>query len=237
MQNKISYVKGEQKRIAEMVTGKFRNYYLTGGTALSFYFGHRFSEDLDFFTQKYKKEDPDRIMGFVSKETGFSFRLEAEQDDPKLVPMKVYYLELKKECILKIDFVQDFRENIKGIKNGMHSLEDIYFRKMATAIGMEKKKDAVGRVIAAGRQTAKDLFDVYYLSSHYKPAADFFLEYFSITKAESFIVWYRTFNRLELKMDLLDLVPGIDTNKVLRHLDDEILKRLPDKLMLRGDKR
>ncbi len=237
MQNKISYVKGEQKRIAKMITGKFKNYYLTGGTALSFYFSHRFSEDLDFFTQKYKKEDSDRIMGFVLKETGFSFRLEAEQDDPELVPMKVYYLELKRKCVLKIDFVQDFRENIKGIKNGIHSLEDIYFRKMVASIGMEKREDAVGRVIAAGRQTAKDLFDVYYLSSHYKPAADFFLEYFSITKAESFIAWYKTFNRMELKMDLLDLVPGIDTNKVLRYLDDEILKRLPDKLMLRGDKR
>ena len=237
MQNKILYIKGEQKRIAKMVTGRFRNYYLTGGTALSFYFGHRFSEDLDFFTQKYKKEDPDRIMGFVSKETGFSSRLEAEQDKPGLVPMKVYYLELKRECVLKIDFIQDFRENIKRIKNGMHSLEDIYFRKIVTAMGMEKRKDAVGRVIAAGRQTAKDLFDIYYLSSHYKPVADFFLEYFSITKAESFIAWYKTFNRLELKMDLLDLVPGINTNKVLRYLDDEILKRLPDKLMLRGDKR
>ena len=237
MKNKISYIKSEQRNITNMVTEKFKKYYLTGGTALSFYFDHRFSEDLDFFTQKYKKEDPDRIMGFVSKETRFSFRLEAEQDTPGLVPMKVYYLELKRKCVLKIDFIQDFRENIKRIKNGMHSLEDIYFRKIVAAMGVEERKNAVGRVIAAGRQTAKDFFDVYYLSSHYKPVADFFLEYISITKAERFIAWHRKFNRLELKMDLLDLVPGIDTNKVLWHLDDEILKRLPDKLILGGDKR
>ena len=63
MQNKVSYVKGEQERITKMVTAKFKDYYLTGGTALSFYFNHRFSEDLDFFTQKYKKEYPDMIIG------------------------------------------------------------------------------------------------------------------------------------------------------------------------------
>ena len=232
MQSKISYIKGEQKRITRMVTGEFKNYYLTGGTALSFYFNHRFSEDLDFFTQRYTKNDPDRIMRFVSKKRGFNFRLEAEQDDPKLVPMKVYYLELKRGCVLKIDFVQDFRKNIKGIKNGLHSIDDIYFRKITTAMGGERKEDVVGRVVATGRQTARDLFDIYYLSNQYKPVSNFFLDYFFISDAERFIAWYRSFNRTELKMDLLDLVTGIDTSKVLRHLDDEILKKLPDKLIL-----
>ena len=70
MKNKISYIKSEQRKIARLITGKFRKYYLTGGTALSFYFDHRFSEDLDFFTQDYRKEDPDLIMDFVSKESG-----------------------------------------------------------------------------------------------------------------------------------------------------------------------
>ena len=60
MKDKITYIKDEQKKIATMVTKKFKNYYLTGGTALSFYFGHRFSEDLDFFTQRYRKEEPER---------------------------------------------------------------------------------------------------------------------------------------------------------------------------------
>ena len=55
MKNEISYIKKEQKRITELVTAKFKKYYLTGGTALSFYFNHRFSEDLDFFSQRYKK--------------------------------------------------------------------------------------------------------------------------------------------------------------------------------------
>ena len=97
MKNKIAYIKSEQKKITALVTNKFKKYYLSGGTALSFYLGHRFSEDLDFFTQEYGKEGPSQIMRFISKETGFNFSLEAEQDDSKLIPMKVYFLELKKK--------------------------------------------------------------------------------------------------------------------------------------------
>ncbi|MGB4521082.1 MAG: nucleotidyl transferase AbiEii/AbiGii toxin family protein [Candidatus Omnitrophota bacterium] len=231
MNNKISYIKGEQKKIAGLVTKKFKQYYLTGGTALSFYFNHRFSEDLDFFTQEYRKEDPERIMNFVSKETGFKFKLEAEQDEPKMIPMKVYSLELKKGCVLKIDFVQDFQKNIKRIKDGLHSLEDIYYRKISAGLGLVRKEDATGRVIHAGRQSVKDLFDLYYLSKHHKPLSDFFFEYFSYDKAEGFIAWYRGFNRMDLKIELLDLVQKVDTNKVIKYLDSELLKKLPEKLI------
>jgi len=231
MKTANSYIEGEQRRIKEMVTKKFKNYYLTGGTALSFYFNHRFSEDLDFFTQEYKREDPDQIMRFISKGTGFNFKLDAEQDDPKLIPMKVYFLELKKGCVLKIDFVWDFQKNIKGIKNGLHSVEDIYCRKIFAAIGMIKKQDAAGRIIHAGRQSVKDFFDLYYLSKHHKSLSEFFFEYFSYDKAESLIAWHRGFNRMDLKIELLDLVPNVDTAKVVKHLDDEILKKLPERLM------
>ena len=232
MKNTIKYIKDEQSKITEMVTRKFKTYYLTGGTALSVYFNHRFSEDLDFFTQKYNKTEADRIMNYVSKTTGFSFKLEAEQNDPTLVPMKVYYLELKKRNILKIDFVQDFNKNINKIINGLHSVDDIYLRKINITTGTGKKESITGKLMAVGRQTAKDLFDIYYLSQHYKPVSDFFLEYFSHDRAENIIAWYRGFNRMDLKLELMDLVPGVDTGRVLKHLDDEILKILPDKLII-----
>ena len=231
MKNKISYIKSEQKKIVGFVTKKFKKYYLTGGTALSFYFNHRFSEDLDFFSQRYTKEDPDKIMNFIAKLTGFKFKLEAEQDDPKLIPMKVYFLELKKGCILKIDFVQDFQKNIKGVKNGMHSVEDIYYRKMSIGTRTAGKLDIVGKEISAGRQSVKDLFDIYYLSKHHKPLSEFFFEYFSYDKAESFIAWYKGFNRLDLKVGLLDLISKVNTSEVIRYLDNEILKKLPGKLI------
>jgi len=230
--DKISYIKKEQQRISKLATGKFKNFYLTGGTALSFYFDHRFSEDLDFFTQKYKKEEPGQIMNFLSETTGFKFKLEAEQDDPKLISMKIYFLALKEACVLKIDFVQDFEKNINKIKNGLHSIEDIYFRKLIAVIGTEKKESITGMIMAGGRQTAKDLFDIYHLSKHYKPVSDFFLEYFSYDRAEGLIAWYRGFNRMDLKLGLLDLNTGIGSGEILKYLDGEILKKLPDKLIL-----
>lgn len=231
MNNKISYIKDEQKKIAGLVTKRHKQYYLTGGTALSFYFNHRFSEDLDFFTQEYRKEDPGRIMNFVARETGFEFKLEAEQDAPKLIPMKVYFLGLRRGCVLKIDFVQDFQKNIKMIKDGLHSLEDIYYRKISAGLGLVRKEDATGRVMHAGRQSVKDLFDLYYLSKHHMPLSDFFFEYFSYDKAEGFIAWYRGFNRMNLKIELLDLVPKVDTAEVTKYLDGEILRKLPEKLI------
>jgi len=231
MKNKVSYIKSEQRKIARLITKKFRKYYLTGGTALSFYFDHRFSEDLDFFTQDYRKEDPDKIMSYVSKESGFEFKLEAYQDDPELIPMKVYSLGLGRRCVLKIDFVSDFEKNIKRIKNGMHSLEDVYCRKIYAGIGTVKKLDTTGRIIHAGRKSVKDLFDLYYLSKNHRALSEFFFEYFSYDRAEALIAWYRGFNRMRLKIELLDLVPNVDTLKVIKHLDDEILKKLPERLI------
>lgn len=229
--NKISYIKTEQRKITKMVTGKFKKYYLTGGTALAFYFKHRFSEDLDFFTRDYRKKEPDAIMEFVAEKTGFGFRLEAEQDKPGLIPMKVYFLELESKNVLKIDFVRDFEENINKIKNGLHSIEDIYYRKISACMGSVKKQDVTGRVVHAGRQSVKDLFDLYYLSKHHEAISEFFFEYFSYDRVGSFVAWYRGFNRMRMKLELLELVPGIDITGVIKHLDNEILKKIPDKLV------
>ena len=170
-------------------------------------------------------------MGFINKETGFEFKLEAEQNSPELIPMKVYFLELKKNCILKIDFVQDFEKNIGKIKKGMHSINDIYYRKIMAAIEGTKKQDVVGRVIHAGRQSVKDLFDIYYSSKFHCALSTFLFEYFSYDKIEPLIGWYKGFRRTDLKIELLDLVPKIDTAQVIKYLDVEILEKLPDKLI------
>ena len=80
--------------------------------------------------------------------------------------MKVYYLGLKRQCVLKIDFVQDFEKNIKRIKNGIHSLEDIYCRKISAGIGTAKKLNTTGRIIHAGRHSVKDLSLLFIKTSH-----------------------------------------------------------------------
>jgi len=214
-----------------MVALRFNDYYLTGGTALAFYYNHRFSEDLDFFTQKYLDNAPRQIMNFILEKTGFSYQLDAEQSRVGFVKMKVYSLKLDKGCNLKIDMVQDYAENINAIRNGLHSLDDIYYRKILATIGTTSNKSKTGRLIPTGRQSAKDLFDIYYLSKKHKSISKFFLEYFSYDKAEPLFVWYRGFNRTNLKIELMDLVPDVDTMEVLNHLDNEILKKLPKKLI------
>ena len=145
--------------------------------------------------------------------------------------MKAYFLTLNKGYKLKVDIVQDYIKNIKKLKNGLHSLDDIYYRKIITAIGTSKKESMIGSPIPTGRQTAKDLFDIYYLSKKYKVLSKFFLEHFTYENAEPLFVWYRSFNRMNLKLDLMDLVPGIDPSLILSYLDNEILKKLPKKLM------
>ncbi|MBI3602531.1 MAG: nucleotidyl transferase AbiEii/AbiGii toxin family protein [Candidatus Omnitrophica bacterium] len=231
MKNKAAYIQKEQKRIFALVTKKFKNYYLTGGTGLAFYFRHRFSEDLDFFSQKYDRKDPEKIMDYIAKQTGFDYQLDVEQNTPKLIPMKVYFMELKDKQVLKIDFVKDFVPNVHPIKGGLHSLDDIYYRKIHAAIGAQSKQGQSGRLMATGRQSVKDLFDLYYLSSHYKPLSDVFFEYFAYNETERLDAWYRGFNRSETKLALMDLVTRIDTGKVFKYLDDQILKRIPDKLL------
>lgn len=230
MNKKRAYIEKEQKRIKDLVIKKFKNYYLTGGTALAFHFKHRFSEDLDFFSQKYQKSDPDKIMKYIAKETGFDYQLDAEQDNPKLIPMKVYFMELKDKQVLKIDFVRDYVGNINKIVDGLHSVDDIYLRKLYAAIGMQEKKLDTGRVVATGRQSVKDLFDIYYLSSKYKPLSDVFFEYFSYDQAERLSSWHRGFDRSETKLSLVDLVDKVDPSKIFKYLDDQILKKIPDKL-------
>lgn len=230
MNKKMMYVIKEQKRITDLVVKEFPKYYLTGGTALAFYFNHRYSEDLDFFSQQYQKSDPDKIMKFISKETGFDFKLDAVQDNPKLIPMKVYFIELKDKQVMKIDFVKDYVENVGSTKEGLHSLDDIYLRKLYAAIGMQDKEHETGRELATGRQSIKDLFDIYYLSSNYKPVSEVFFEYFPYNQAKRLDAWYRGFDRSETRLGLMDLVPKLDTSKLFKYLDGEILRKIPEKL-------
>ena len=67
-----------QKRILDRVSkNKYfgENFYFTGGTALSyFYLSHRFSDDLDFFTDKpFDREVVFNLISIWSKEDKFTF--------------------------------------------------------------------------------------------------------------------------------------------------------------------
>lgn len=77
-------------------------FYLTGGTALAeFYLHHRFSEDLDFFTQEEINKEPiDKLMKQIAT------KLYAKVDQEVHMGIYLYFLHFAKGKVLKIDFAQ-----------------------------------------------------------------------------------------------------------------------------------
>lgn len=225
------YVQNEQKKISDLVTSRFPKYYLTGGTALSFYFQHRFSEDLDFFSQNYSKKIAEEIMAFISGKTGYEHLLVFEQNKPALLPIRMYQLKLKKGIHLKVDIVQDPHKNIRAIKNGLHSIEDIYCRKLFIVLNpLNASVGQTGREVSTSRQEAKDVYDIYYLSKNFEFLSEFYPKYFSSIHFERLDSWYRSLEKMDLIIDLSERIKGVSPRDVFKHLDDQIIRKLPLKL-------
>ncbi len=107
------------------------DFYLAGGTALSIYYQHRESLDLDFFTQK--KLVPDIFIGYLKKNGIDLKKIEIE-------PSTIH-------CILNDVRVSFFEYNypvlelreFKGIK--IASVLDIASMKLSAIMGRSEKKD------------------------------------------------------------------------------------------------
>lgn len=147
---KIQILTKEQQIILDEVKKEpfFNQFYFTGGTALSaFYLGHRYSEDLDFFTEK--QFDGQELLAIIekwSKKHNFTFVSEFHQ---------VVYISMFKFTnneTLKVDFGHYPYKHIK--KNEIindtktDSLTDIAVNKLLTVMQ---------------RTTIKDFVDIYFL--------------------------------------------------------------------------
>ena len=124
-----------QEKVLKILADKIDGFYLAGGTALSnFYFQHRDSEDLDFFTNKFEKSEITGIVEGLSKKLQRPIKLLKQQMRKNLVKMMVFSIEFTKKLKLKIDFVEDYVKLIKRPRNingiNVMSLEDIYLRKI-----------------------------------------------------------------------------------------------------------
>ena len=121
-----------QDDILKILKGKIPDFYLTGGTALSrYYFHHRRSDDLDFFTRKFSIKRIHEVKTIIENSPGFSLNLTAEQTSDRFVKMMVYNVRRQSENVnLKIDFVEDYLDcrfpvkTVDGIN--VHAIEDIY---------------------------------------------------------------------------------------------------------------
>ncbi|MBI4358180.1 MAG: nucleotidyl transferase AbiEii/AbiGii toxin family protein [Candidatus Omnitrophica bacterium] len=216
-----------QKQILDLVQVAYPQVYLVGGTAINLLYHHRISEDLDFFTQVYSQKLHREIAAFIRKTAGFKYDLVAEEKRKKYVQMAIYEFQITKDLILKVDFVSDYVKVFKPRqKNGIASIEDIYYRKMLAVIGWKARESATGHVLAGGRQKTKDLYDVFFLSAHAETLSGWFPKYFDLKAYERLTAWYLGIPKQKTVLELLDLVPDCDAKFVFSHLDEEIIHKL-----------
>jgi len=219
-----------QELALSALSGKMKNFYLVGGTALSFfYFHHRESVDLDFFSSNIEKPAVSELIGLISAKLGKKAKLVKQQLSKDKAKVLIYVIPITSKEVLKIDFVQDFVGLLKPLKviNGINvlSLEDIYVRKIHAIVGTTPVNDLIGgRFFKGGRQEAKDYYDLFCLSSVFMRLSDFVLKYGNSMIREAIVRWFRTYERLEIKTGLLELSINkkFDYIEMERHFKKEI---------------
>jgi hypothetical protein len=219
-----------QHKVLKSLANKIDDFYLAGGTALSlFYFQHRISVDLDFFTQRFSYERINEIVSCLTDNLKKEIKLIAQYLQEDKTRMLVYYVYFTQEDAFKIDFVEDVfpltkdPKFVDGIK--ILSLEDIYLRKIYALIGVLPVLNNTGRKrFIGGRSEAKDFFDLYFLSHTFMPLCDFVEKFGNPVIKEGLINWYRTFDRITVIDEILRLKTDkkIDYKIMEKHLHEEI---------------
>ena len=223
----IRVLEKTQREILGLVAGTYPQVYLVGGTAISLLYRHRVSEDLDFFTQGYSKALHRRIAASIGRATGFTLHLVDEEVRRRYVRMAVYDFRVTKTLRVKVDIVSDYADVLQPRQqNGIASIEDIYYRKVLAVVGWTSGVSATGRRLAGGRQTTKDLYDIFFLSSRIQRLSAWFPQHFDLEGYQRLAAWYLGVPRSKAVMELLELVPGCDTRRIFEHLDDEIISAL-----------
>lgn len=227
-----------QNKVLKILSCKADGYCLGGGTALSnFYFNHRQSFDLDFFTESYSRKDIISLVEFLSKESGRRFEIIKEQSKKDKIRILVFNASISPKYSLKIDFIEDYISRLKPAKgfNGIwvFSLEDIYLRKVYAVSGTLESLDQIGRKIRiGGRQEAKDFYDLYFLSHTFMNLSMFAGKYCNPAMQEALINWFRSYPRLEIKSGILELKTKnrIDYREMEAHFKAEIDRILENQI-------
>jgi len=138
----------DQKKFLQLASEEnyiAREFYLSGGTALSaFYLFHRYSEDLDFFIEK-DEVNLELIKRFIGK-TEKRLKL-AEVDYRGIFGIHNFFLHLSMDKVLKVDFsYYPFPRIEKGLKyQGLiiDSLYDIAVNKVHTISMQPRARDFI----------------------------------------------------------------------------------------------
>jgi len=132
-----------------MTLNELQDFFLVGGTALALQLGHRFSIDIDLFTQK----DFDTQKLFEKLNNKFEIKEKSEQTDT--LNFNIVFPQQTKNAI-KIDLIKYSYPLLLPIIE----TDSIRFLSVEDIIPM--KLSAV-----AGRGSKKDFYDIYYLLQRY----------------------------------------------------------------------
>lgn len=216
-----------QKQLLQVAVSEKGRVYLVGGTALAIRCGHRYSEDLDFFTQKWTKALHRELSNRITKRTGYPARLIDEKVKSGMAKVAAYDFQVSAGDILRVDVVEDFDGLLHPVgKDGIASLDDLYLRKIRAVIGWRGRRSSTGQPLSGGRQHAKDLFDLWYLSEHQIPLHEWFSAHFGREDYARLARWLRTMAGQKTTFELLEVAPGCDTKRVVRHLESQVYDRL-----------
>ncbi len=219
-----------QNTVLKTLSGKIDDFYLAGGTALSlFYFQHRLSIDLDFFTHSFSSKRIAEVVSYLETNLKKEIKLVSQTLKKDKARMRIYNIYFAHRNVLKIDFVEDVFNLIKKPKvvEGVRvlSLEDIYIRKLYALIGIIPVQDIIGKKkFIGGRIDAKDFCDLYFLSHTFTPLSKFISKYGDNAMKEGLINWFRTYDRTQMIDGILNLNMDKRINyKIMeRHFDKEI---------------
>ena len=159
---KMSIITPTQKLILNQIaTSQFikANFYFTGGTALSeFYLQHRFSDDLDFFSEKTFNFDL-VLQEINSLAKRFDFTFVRQQREV----VHMYTLKFKNNENLKLDFgFYPYPRVKKGLNYSgiiVDSLFDIAINKLTTINQRSSIKDFVDLYFLLDKFTIWDLIE------------------------------------------------------------------------------
>lgn len=173
---------GRQDKILKKIFDNERHIFpgaqviLVGGTALSMcYLQHRASYDLDFFVNS--RFDPITIQRRLYG-AGVQLQMVEIVNDLMFAAELHGMVDVEGEP-LRTSIVEDIYADMFPVKtvSGIRTetIDGLYHRKLRTITGSgEGRTSSTGRTVHAGaRQTARDLFDLYVLSSEIKPLMGF----------------------------------------------------------------
>lgn len=161
------------------------NFYFTGGTALAnYYLHHRYSVDLDFFSEEpFGLTTIIEILNQWSKKLDFTYKLRTIED-----VTHIFNLTFNDNSVLKVDFAYypykrlEKDINDKGIE--IDSLKDIATNKLISIIQRSEVKDFVdlyfllqkytvwGLIYAVEKKFHMEL-DILFISANFEKVQDF----------------------------------------------------------------